>query len=95
MVAMDLLVGARSLSFGGAGRGQRDTGMTNQISQSGQAEVDTFSCNPLGLSVQWLVLSVFIKGDHGDQLRSCPSTRDRMERGGWLSAPSVTRHGYV
>ena len=37
--------------------GQCYTGMTDQISQCRQAEIDTFSRNPIGLPVQWLVLS--------------------------------------
>jgi hypothetical protein len=66
-------------------RGKRHTGMTNQIGKRRQAEVNAFSCNALGLAVQWLVLAIFVKGDHGDQAGPGPSTWDRMEGCWWLA----------
>src|SRR5690606_28549254 len=60
-------------------RGQRHTGMADQIGESGQAEINTLACNALALAVQRLMLAIFVEGHHGDQAGPGPATRDDME----------------
>jgi hypothetical protein len=60
---------------------QGRTGMTDQISQSGQAKLNPLPRNAFGLPVQWLVLSIFVKSDHRDQLRPSPAAWNGVERG--------------
>lgn len=66
--------------------------MADQISQSGQAKLNPLPRDPFRLPVQWLVLSIFVKGGHRDQLRSSPTARDGMAwngAGGWLILSQV------
>ena len=69
----------------GMDRLQRDSRVPDQIRQCGQAQLDAFPGKPFSLPVQRLVLTIFLKGDHGDQAGPGPSTRDRMKRGWWLA----------
>ena len=64
---------------------ERDTGMANQISQGGQTEIDALAGNALGLSVQRLMLSVFVEGHHRDQLRPGPTAGNGVEGCRWLA----------
>ncbi len=66
-------------------RAERDTGMADQISQGGQAEINSLSRNALGLAIQRRMLSVFVEGRHRDQLRSGPTTGNGVE-GRWRLA---------
>ena len=60
-------------------RGERHTGMADQIGQGRQAEIDTLKRNAPGLAVQRLMLSVFVEGHHRDHLRPGPATRNDVE----------------
>jgi hypothetical protein len=54
-------------------------GGADQIGQGGDAEVDTFQGEPLGLAVQRLVLTKFVIGDHRKQAGSGEGARDGVE----------------
>jgi len=54
--------------------------MADQIGQSRQAETNTLKRNTPRLAIQRLMLSVFVKGHHRDQLRPGPTTRNDVER---------------
>ena len=81
IVAMQT-VGGTNMGFDqGVDRLQGDSRVTDQVCQGGQAQFDAFTGKALCLPVQRLVLTIFLKDEHGDQAWPGPSTRDRMERG--------------
>jgi hypothetical protein len=64
----------------GMDRLQSDSRVPDQVCQGRQTQFDAFTGEAFGLSIQGLVLTIFLKDKHGDQAGPGPSTRDRMER---------------
>ena len=54
------------------------------IGQGRQAHLDTLTGEAFALPVERLVLAELLEQDHGQQARSGPAPRDRMERCRWL-----------